>query len=301
MRPGVAERLGVGPDECLAREPAARLRTDDRLGAGRPGRRDRRARHHLRRRHRRARRERAAVRPADAAAQPARRLRRAPPTWSSGLLAALHCVARVRGRAGRRRRDGRQHRAPHHDVPRAARRRRVDRPARAPTCSTAARRSTARTAPVDGGWMAVGALESAFYDELLDRLGIDATDGDRTDPTRWPELARADRRRLRHPHARRVDRSVRRHRRVRGAGAVPARGPAAAAPRRARDVRRARRRRAAGAGTAVQRYAYAPGPAAAGAPASTPPRCSASGSAADHHRLCARAPDPPVSGVSAHS
>jgi alpha-methylacyl-CoA racemase len=41
---------------------------------------------------------------------------------------------------------------------------------------------------LDGGWMAVGALEPAFYDELLAGLGIDASEGERTDPTIWPEL-----------------------------------------------------------------------------------------------------------------
>ena len=35
FRPGVAERLGIGPDACLARNPPARLRADDRLGPGR--------------------------------------------------------------------------------------------------------------------------------------------------------------------------------------------------------------------------------------------------------------------------
>ena len=33
FRPGVMERLGVGPDECLARNPQARVRPDDRAGA----------------------------------------------------------------------------------------------------------------------------------------------------------------------------------------------------------------------------------------------------------------------------
>ncbi len=47
FRPGVAERLGIGPDAALARNPEARLRADDRLGAGRPARVHRRARHHL--------------------------------------------------------------------------------------------------------------------------------------------------------------------------------------------------------------------------------------------------------------
>ena len=46
FRPGVAERLGVGPDICLAPTPA-RLRAHDRLGAGRPVRPDGRARHQL--------------------------------------------------------------------------------------------------------------------------------------------------------------------------------------------------------------------------------------------------------------
>jgi alpha-methylacyl-CoA racemase len=46
---------------------------------------------------------------------------------------------------------------------------------------------TYRTA--DGGWMAVGALEPAFYDELLGRLGIVASHApDRTDPSTWPAL-----------------------------------------------------------------------------------------------------------------
>jgi alpha-methylacyl-CoA racemase len=40
----------------------------------------------------------------------------------------------------------------------------------------------------DGGWMAVGALEPQFYDELLGRLGITAEDGARTDPSTWPSL-----------------------------------------------------------------------------------------------------------------
>ena len=110
-------------------QPAPRLRPDDRLGPGRPGGRHRRPRHHLRRRHRCPRRERPAVRPADAAAQPARRLRRRhlPGGRPAGRAAR---VADVRCRPGRRRRDGRQHRAPHDDVPRPAGGRRLAGPAR---------------------------------------------------------------------------------------------------------------------------------------------------------------------------
>ena len=39
---------------------------------------------------------------------------------------------------------------------------------------------------LDGGWMAVGALEPAFFDELMHRLGI--APADRTDPSTWPTL-----------------------------------------------------------------------------------------------------------------
>jgi alpha-methylacyl-CoA racemase len=40
------------------------------------------------------------------------------------------------------------------------------------------------------GFVAVGALEPQFYGELLDRLGMDATDWPQHDRTRWPALAR---------------------------------------------------------------------------------------------------------------
>lgn len=40
----------------------------------------------------------------------------------------------------------------------------------------------------DGGWVAVGPLEPAFYVELLDRLGLTDTAPDRLDEARWPEL-----------------------------------------------------------------------------------------------------------------
>jgi alpha-methylacyl-CoA racemase len=49
FRPGVAERLGFGPDVCAGRNQPD-LRPDDRVGAGRPARRDRGPRHRLHRR-----------------------------------------------------------------------------------------------------------------------------------------------------------------------------------------------------------------------------------------------------------
>ncbi len=43
----------------------------------------------------------------------------------------------------------------------------------------------------DGQHMAVGALEPQFYAELLDRLGLTGSVPDRADPSRWPQLRAA--------------------------------------------------------------------------------------------------------------
>lgn len=40
----------------------------------------------------------------------------------------------------------------------------------------------------DGGHMAVGALEPAFYDQMVELLGLTPDEADRSDPKRWPEL-----------------------------------------------------------------------------------------------------------------
>ncbi len=40
----------------------------------------------------------------------------------------------------------------------------------------------------DGGWLAVGALEDQFWTVLLDRLGLTGTAPDRRDPHTWPAL-----------------------------------------------------------------------------------------------------------------
>lgn len=40
----------------------------------------------------------------------------------------------------------------------------------------------------DGKWMSVGAIEDKFYGELIRLLGITPADGDRTDPDKWPAL-----------------------------------------------------------------------------------------------------------------
>jgi alpha-methylacyl-CoA racemase len=46
-------------------------------------------------------------------------------------------------------------------------------------------------ATADGRFMAVGPLEEQFYDELVERLGLDGKVPDRYDPARWPELRAA--------------------------------------------------------------------------------------------------------------
>ncbi|RHW28152.1 CoA transferase [Nocardioides immobilis] len=43
----------------------------------------------------------------------------------------------------------------------------------------------------DGRWMAVGALEPQFYAELLQILELEPEAADRSDPQRWPEIRRA--------------------------------------------------------------------------------------------------------------
>ena len=112
FRPGVMERLGLGPDVCLGPQPEARLRPHDRLGPGRPvrarppattsttspsparstpiGR---------------------AGEPPDAAAQPRRRLRRR--RHAARLRRRLRAArgAAVGQGPGRRRRHGRRRRA----------------------------------------------------------------------------------------------------------------------------------------------------------------------------------------------
>ena len=110
FRPGVTERLGIGPDVVPRAQPAPRVRAHDRLGPGRPARA--RAGHdinyislagalaHFAR----------AGRPADAAAQPDRRLRR-----RRHVPRVRHRVrgprsARVGEGPGRRRGDGRRRR-----------------------------------------------------------------------------------------------------------------------------------------------------------------------------------------------
>ena len=147
FRPGVTERLGLGPDECLARRPTlvyGRMTGWGQDGPQRPGRR---ARHQLRRPVRHAGDDRPGRRAAGPAAQPRGRLRR--------RRAAAGLRDRVRHRRGgrsgagpgRRRRDGRRRRPAGGDDARPAGRPWGTWGKRGRTCSTAAPGSTRSTRP----------------------------------------------------------------------------------------------------------------------------------------------------------
>ena len=85
----------------------------------------------------------------------------------------------------------------------------------------------------DGRHMSVGALEPQFYAVLVEMLGLpDAPDRD--DLAQWPALQGRVRAEVQGAHPGRVDRGVRRHRRLRRAGAAADRGGRAPAPRGAR-------------------------------------------------------------------
>ncbi len=75
-RPGVTERLGLGPEDCAKVNERLDLRPDDRLGPDRPAQPAGRPRHQLHLAQRRAARHRPGQRAAGAAAEPGRRLRR---------------------------------------------------------------------------------------------------------------------------------------------------------------------------------------------------------------------------------
>ena len=251
MRPGAIERLGLGPDECLARNP--RLVYGRMTGWGQDGplAHDGRARHELHRHHRRPPRPRPGPRPAALPDQPGRRLRR-----RLDVPRDRHPRRPARGPdqragAGRRRRDRRRHRAPQRDGAR-------------PWPPVGLQPARARSGLLDGGTpvlrrlrdlrrpapVSVGALEPQFYDELVRLLELDLPD--RNDPANLAGDARA-----RSPPGSASG--------PRPSGPSSSRAPtpaspaiiplseaaAAPAPRGARHVRRARRAHPAGPGAAL--------------------------------------------------
>ncbi|EST38373.1 hypothetical protein N566_07815 [Streptomycetaceae bacterium MP113-05] len=188
-RPGVAERLGVGPEACLARNP--RLVYGRMTGWGQDGPLAPRAGHDL---------GYIAVTGALGIAGPAAGPPYAPANLLGdyaggslylvvGLLAALH-HARSPGGTGQvvdaAIVDGTSHLTTMIHAMLGAGSWQDRREANlldgaAPFYGT--------YATADGGHMAVGALEPAFYTELLERLGLAPHDvPPRDDPTRWAEL-----------------------------------------------------------------------------------------------------------------
>ena len=88
----------------------------------------------------------------------------------------------------------------------------------------------------DHQWLAVGALEPKFYAALLAGLGL--TDPpDRADPRNWPALRALLTARFADAHPRRVDRHLRRHRRLRSTRPIPPRSRRRRAPARPRNLR----------------------------------------------------------------
>jgi alpha-methylacyl-CoA racemase len=184
MRPGVAERLGVGPDDCLARQPA--LVYGRMTGWGQDGPAAGTAGHDI---------TYVAVTGALGASAPPSDPPMPPLNLLGdfagatylvvGLLAALHS-SRMSG-AGQVVDAAMVDSTAHlttmfHGLLAAGAW--TDRPGSNLLDGGAPFYGTYRTS--DGGWMAVGALEPAFYDELMHRLGIDAVD--RTDASTWPAL-----------------------------------------------------------------------------------------------------------------
>ena len=130
FRPGVMERLGIGPDAMLAANPALVYGAHDRLGPGRSARAARRTRHQLHRHVRRAARDRTRRRRPRASAQPGRRLRRRRHAARVRRRVRADRSATLGQGTGRRRRDGGGRVAAVHDVLGHARWRPVERRAR---------------------------------------------------------------------------------------------------------------------------------------------------------------------------
>ncbi len=103
----------------------------------------------------------------------------------------------------------------------------------------------------DGKHVSVGALEPQFYATLIGMLGLEDTAPGQADLDRYDELRDPAHRHLQAEDAGRVGRAVRGHRRLRRRGDPGQRGARAPAPQGPADLRRARGTDAAAAGAAV--------------------------------------------------
>ncbi len=182
FRPGVCERLGIGPEVACARNP--RLIYGRMTGWGQDGPWAQAAGHDI---------DYIALsgalhaigyegQPPTRADQPARRLRRRRPAADDGRRRSCVRTVRQRTRSGDRRGDGRRRGDDLRPVLRRQRR----------------RLGAAGTNQLDGGahfynvyetsdgkWLAVGAIEPQFYSAFLDGLGVD-DDGSQWAKDGWP-------------------------------------------------------------------------------------------------------------------
>ena len=107
----------------------------------------------------------------------------------------------------------------------------------------------------DGKWFCVGAIEPQFYAALLGVLGLAGEDlPAQNDRATWPAMKQRFADIFRTRNARRVGRGLRRDRRVRRTGALAVGGPPASAQPPAGDLHRRRGDRAARPGAALQPY-----------------------------------------------
>ena len=253
MRPGVAERLGIGPDQCHAVNP--RLVYGRMTGWGQDGPLAQvgRPRHELHLGRRRAVRPRPDAGPAAVPDQPGRRLRRrldVPRHRPPGRAArgAGHGAGPGRGRGDRRR-----HRPPQRDDLGVPGQRRLPGEPRAANLLDGGVPYYDVYETSDGRHMSVGAAGAAVLRGAgRDLLGLEgAAPGQVRARDRYDELRGLLTDDVPAADPGRVGRAVRGHRRLRGRDHPDQRGRRAPAPRGPPDLRRARGAGAAAAGAAV--------------------------------------------------
>ena len=188
FRPGVMERLGLGPDVCLARNP--RLVYGRMTGWGQDGPLAQAAGHDIN-----------YIALAGAlegigreGEPPLPPLNLVGDFGGGGMLLAFGVLAglleheALRQGPGRRRGDGRRRGAAHVHVLGHAARWACGASSAARTCSTPARTSTRCTRAADGKYVSLGSIEPQFYAELVKLGGLDAEEFPQLDRARWPEL-----------------------------------------------------------------------------------------------------------------
>ena len=252
FRPGTCERLGIGPDDCAAVNPRLIFARITGWGQDGPLAPDRRPRHQLPVADRRAVGARLPRPATDAAAEPGRRLRR-----RLDVRAARHRRRPLRaGAIGRAARS----------IDAAM----VDGVSLLAQMmwtmkSTGALRDERESFLLDGGapfyrcyetadgkYMAVGAIEPQFFAALLAGLGLSADEvPSQFEIGSYPTMFEVFTAAVRQQDPRRVGGDLRRHRRVRHAGADVERSRHRSAPDRALDGGQRRRRRPGSACAAV--------------------------------------------------